>query len=241
MLALRLDATDNFGPGEPHVAQGEATVFRVVTAEELAADLQRRQLEQRRLLEALLAQQQTTRAQLDETLGPAAQDPRAAQARQKLVQFAKTERDLGARTGNIGQSYQQIVDETLNNRLVEASGLRPMRDRVVQPLLALSTDDFPQAAAATEAYATSGKDDLKLVAITSYDSIIGKIKSILAHMQQQEGLAAVIAELHGFLKLWGANTDQVTRRRGEAGSEVFGPDRNDKDKPPTKPKDGDKK
>ena len=92
------------------------------------------------------------------------------------------------------------------------------------------------------AYAAAGKDDLKQVAVTSYDSIIAKIKSVLAQMQQEERLAAVIAGLRELLKLWGANTDEVSKRRGEAGSEVFGPDRDDKDKsptkPPTRPKDG---
>jgi hypothetical protein len=240
ILALRFDAADNFGPGDPHTTPSEPAVFRVVTPEELAADLQRRQLEQRKLLEGLLAQHQTARAQLEETMSPSAPDPRAAQARTKLVQLAKTARDHGARVGTIAQSYQQIVEETLNNRLLDAAAVRPQRERVVQPLLALSTDDFPQAATATSDYAASGQDDLRQVALATYDTITSKIKNVLAHMQQQEGLAAVIAELHAFLKLWGANTDEVSRRRGEAGSEVFGPGRDDKDKSPT-PKDGDKK
>lgn len=232
MLSLRFDAKDNFGLGDAHVAQGEPVVFRVVTAEELAADLQRRQLEQRKLLETVLSQQETARTQLDETISPAADDPRAAQARQKLLQLAKTERDLGARCGGIGQTYAQILDEALNNRIALAADLRGLREQVVQPLASLSTVDFPQAAAATEAYSGAGNDDLKQVALATYDKLISQIRSILAHMQEEERLAAVIAMLREVIKLQGQAADEASKRRGEAGSEVFGPGRDGKDKAP---------
>src|SRR5690606_39220227 len=120
-FALRFDAADNFGPDAPHVTEGEPAVFRVVSPEELSADLQRRQLELRRQLEGLLNQQRAARAQLAETLGPSADDPRAQAARQKLLQLAKGEREFGARAAVIAQSYAQTLDEALNNRLVEAS------------------------------------------------------------------------------------------------------------------------
>lgn len=240
MLALRFDAKDNFGPGEPHVAQGEPVVFRVVTAEELAADLQRRQLEQRKLLETVLSQQETARAQLDETISPTSDDPRAAQARQKLLQLAKTERDLGARCASIAQTYTQILDEALNNRIAQAADLRGLRDKVVQPLGALATEDFPVAATATEAYGSAGNDDLKNVAIATYDRIISRIRGILAQMREEERLAAVVAMLREVIKLQDQAADEASKRRGEAGSEVFGTGNTDKGKSPP-PKDGDKK
>ncbi|MEZ5966717.1 MAG: hypothetical protein R3F56_22960 [Planctomycetota bacterium] len=239
MLALRFDAKDNFGLGEPHVTQGEPVVFRVVTAEELAADLQRRQLEQRKLLEAVLSQEETARAQLAETIDPSSDDPRAAQAKQKLLQLAKTERELGARCGSIGETYAQILDEATNNRIAQAAELRTLRERVVQPLGALAAGEFPQAAAATEAYAAAGQDDLKVVAVATYDTVIQRIRSILANMEREERLAAVIAALQEVIKLEKEAADEASKRRGEAGSEVFGPGRDDT--VPSPPDRGDKK
>jgi len=232
-FALRFDAADNFGPDAPHVTEGEPAVFRVVSPEELSADLQRRQLELRRQLEGLLNQQRAARAQLAETLGPSADDPRAQAARQKLLQLAKGEREFGARAAVIAQSYAQTLDEALNNRLVEASDLRPARERVVQPLLLLSTEDFPSAASATEAFANAGQEDLRQVALATYDAIADKIVRILGQMQQAEGLAAVIAGWREFLKLWDTHTDEVSKRRSEAGSDIFGTSRDDKDKSPS--------
>jgi len=235
MLALRFDARDNFGSADPHTTQGEPVVFRVVTAEELAADLQRRQLEQRKLLETVLSQQETARSQLAETIAPTADEPRAAQARQKLTQLAKTERDLGARCASIGQTYAQVLDEALNNRIAQAGDLRGLRDHVVEPLAALATAEFPQAASATEAHSATGHDDLKQVALATYDKIIGQIRSILAHMQEEERLAAVVAMLRDVIKLEAQVFDETTKRRGEVGSEVFGTGRDGKNQPP---KDG---
>lgn len=238
VLALRFVATDNFGPNAPHTTEGEAAVFRVVTAEELSADLQRRQLEQRKLLETVLAQEITARASLLELPSPTGTDPQAIQARQKLGQLAKAQRDLGGRCGSIAQTYAQILDEAVNNRIAKAADMRGLKDKVIEPLQQLAADDFPQAGSHTETYAVSGQDDLKQVALATYDIIIGRVKAILAAMQEEERLAAIIAGLREIIKIQDSASDEAKKRREKADADLFGPGRDDKSKSPDKPKDG---
>jgi hypothetical protein len=238
VFALRFVATDNFGPTAPHATEGEAAVFRVVTAEELSADLQRRQLEQRKLLETVLAQQITARSSLLELPSPSGTEPRAVHARQKLGQLAKTQRDLGGRCGSIAQTYGQILDEAINNRIAKAADMRGLKDKVIAPLQQLAAEDFPQAGAHTETYVASGQDDLKQVAIATYDIIIGRIKAILAAMQEEERLAAIIAGLREIIKIQDSASDEAKKRREKADADLFGPGRDDKSKSPDKPKDG---
>ncbi len=235
MVAVRWRVQDNFGPDKPQVGLSEVALFRVVTAEELAADLQRRQLEQRKLLEAVLKQQTDARARLVETLNPSSDDPRAQDARRLLVQLAKLERDLGTRVAGIAAAYGQILEESENNRIADAGAVRVLRSGVTEPLAALATDRFPQAAVATETFAAAGKEDLRQVAIAVYDSIISAIQGILARMGEEERLARVIAMLRDIIKLEDEAAEEARKRREAAGAEVFGPGRDDKDRRDDKP------
>ena len=230
MVTVRWRVQDNFGPDAAQVGHSEVALFRVVTAEELAADLQRRQLEQRKLLEAVLKQETDARARLVETLSPSASDPRADDARRVLVQLAKLERDLGARVAGIAAAYTQILEESENNRIADAGAVRTLRAGVVEPLSGLATDRFPQAAVATETFAAAGHEDLRQVAVAVYDSIIGAIQAILTRMGEEERLARVIAMLRDIIKLEDEAAEEARKRREAAGAEIFGPGRDDKPK-----------
>lgn len=230
MVTVRWRVQDNFGPDAAQVGHSEVALFRVVTAEELAADLQRRQLEQRKLLEAVLKQEVDARARLVETLSPSASDPRADDARKLLVQLAKLERDLGARVAGIAAAYTQILEESENNRIADPGAVRTLQAAVVEPLSGLATDRFPQAAVATEAFAAAGHEDLRQVAVSVYDSIIGAIQAILTRMGEEERLARVIAMLRDIIKLEDEAAEEARKRREAAGAEIFGPGRDDKPK-----------
>jgi hypothetical protein len=228
MVTVRWRAQDNFGPDAPQAGHSEVALFRVVTAEELAADLQRRQLEQRKLLEAVLKQENDARSRLVETLSPTASDPRAVDARRLLVQLAKLQRDLGTRVAGIAAAYDQILEESENNRISDATTVRGLRAAVVEPLSVVAADRFPHAAVATEAFAAAGYEDLRQVAVTVYDSIIGAIQAILARMGEEERLARVIAMLRDIIKLEDEAAEEARKRREAAGADIFGTGRDDK-------------
>ena len=77
LLSLRFAATDNFGPGAPHVTNGEAFTFRVVTRDKLVDELRRRQVEQRMEVQKIRDDEAQAQLVLRETLSPKSEDPRA--------------------------------------------------------------------------------------------------------------------------------------------------------------------
>ena len=134
-VALRFSATDNFGPGEPHVSYSEILSFRVVTRQKLLEDLARRQMEERRELTQVRDEERAARSELAEILSPAAEDERAVRARLRIHTLARDQKSLGARVRGISERYDRILDEMLNNRVFEPPDIRTIRAKIVLPLL----------------------------------------------------------------------------------------------------------
>ena len=109
LLSLRFQAADNFGPGEPHTANGEVLSFRVVTREKMLEELRRRQVEQRQELERIREEERLAQLELRDTLNPNATDERAKQARARFKALSRQQQALGRRVSFVGEAYQRKI------------------------------------------------------------------------------------------------------------------------------------
>jgi len=220
-VTLRFAATDNFGPGDPHLAYSEPAVFRIVTREDLLADLERRQGEQRRELEMIVTDEKTDAATLREIVSPTSNDPRAAAALGRVQAIARKQRGLGKRVQNVASQYRRILEELRNNRLLEPSDVADLTQLIVAPLLAVSKDDFPHSATAVKDFATTGKSDVRDVAVLSYESIIERLERVLQEMTEMENFATLLEDLRRVIKLQDAAIREAAKRRGADASSLF--------------------
>lgn len=222
-VSLRFSARDNFGPGDPHIGESDAVVFQIVTRQELMADLSRRQGEQRRELELVVARERSLLAEIREVLSPAADDPRAAAARLSILTVARAQRALGQRTRSVADSYRQILDEYFNNRALEPGNIGELRGLIQEPLERLAADEFPASAAATQDFAQIGRSDLREVASLSYESIIARLEQVLEQMEEAETFAALLEGLRQTIKLQNSAIREAEARRSEEAKSLFGP------------------
>ena len=222
-VSLRFSAKDNFGPGAAHVGESDPVVFRIVTRQKLVDDLSRRQSEQRRELQLIVDRERAMLAELREIVSPAADDPRAAAARLRVLEISRTQRALGQRTRSVADNYRQILDEYANNRALEPGDIGQLRGQIQEPLQRLATDDFLASATATQEFGQDGGEDLRAATARSYEAIIERLMRVLAQMEEAETFAALLEGLRQTIKLQNSAIREAEARRSEETRGLFGP------------------
>jgi hypothetical protein len=230
LVSVRLGATDNFGPGEPHHGYGETMTFRVVTRERLAEELRRRQVEQRQELERLIQEEQTALLEVREMANPAQAGDKAALVRQRLKALARQQQTLGRRTAFVGETYQRILWEFENNRLWEPNKVREIEGLITVPLAAVSKEAFPASSREVDAFGQSGDEASRKAAISGYEEILRRLAFVLNVMEQAENLAALLEDLRVVIKIEDSAIQEVEKRLQKSGQDVFGPGKDPKPK-----------
>jgi hypothetical protein len=221
LFSLRFTAKDNFGPGEPHEGQSETMTFRVVTREKLVEELRRRQLEQRQELQRIADEQRVAAGELRE-LPPLAGDERK-RIEARLRALARQQQTLGRRVAFVGESYQRILWEYENNRLIEGNKVRQIESVITVPLADLAKAAFPATSRLLEGFASSGDEATRTAATDGYADIQRRLLAVLAQMEQAENLAALLEELRNVIKIEESAIRDVERRVKEREQDLFGP------------------
>jgi len=223
LVSLRFAATDNFGPGDPHVGYSEIMTFRVVTRDRLLEDLRRRQVEQRQELQKIIEEHQAGLLQLRETVNPTAAGERERQARARFKSLARQQVALGRRTAFIAESYQRILWEYENNRLIESGKVRQMESLIPAPLTAVAKEAFPTTGRLVDRFAASGQEEVRQEATVIYEEIERRLQAVLEEMEQAETLAALLEELRAVIKIEDSVIQEVEDKARAAETDVLGP------------------
>ena len=195
LLSLKFEAMDNFGPGEPHTGKSETLTLRIVTEHKLMEDLHRRQTERRRELTRILEKQKDHRIEVEEKLSPTSADPRSKQAQYQLQAMAREERALQKQVLHIVRAYRQILDEYFNNRVLKPAQILQQRQNIELPLEKVAKEDFPSAAEQVADFARTGKEDLRGLAVDTYDNIIRVMEAVISNMRQLESVAGILEDI----------------------------------------------
>jgi hypothetical protein len=189
-------------PASPNVGKSPDFTIRVVTDEELRTDLLRREKEQRQEFERLIKQQEDLltfsrelAAQLDQS------DELTKEQREKLAQTPKQQKLIGTNAASVAQRLSSIVVEIVNNRLEEGidEDKRPLetrlRQKIVDPLIALQDEAFPQAVQLVEQARRASGDGRKAAMqelIAQQEQVVESMRQILSEMSQAEGYQEAI-------------------------------------------------
>lgn len=208
-LTLRIEATDNDAVTGPKVGASRGFTLKVVSEDDLRADLLRREQEQRLECERLLRDQRTLaenaralRAVLD------ASDRALEEEDERLLATTeKRQRLVAGRCTAIADAFAQILAEVENNRL-EADP-QVARDRlghkIIEPLRRLARRDVPEAAdlldrakrAGPDAPArTAGLDE----AVAAQGRIVADLRDVLQNMVKWEGYQEAVSLLREVLR-----------------------------------------
>lgn len=200
-FSLAVRATDNNTRNGPGVGESRRFLLRVVTEEELRADLLRREIEQRKAFEAIVRSQEELqvdiRGRLAKLAEPgAAPDPSLAS---DLIGWQRRQKLVGTGLASVASRFEEFLVEIRNNRLDEAESEvdagRSMEKRlsgeIIEPIRTLDQKDVVEAAQLIEAAGRRTADMQQLAggltaAAAKQDEILAAMRKILAAMEDSE-------------------------------------------------------
>jgi len=123
-LRMNVSAEDT-RPGEPGVSASQEFLLRVVSEEELRADLLRREIEQRKAFEQIYQAQLELTAEIEAV---AASEPTPnmgikkfhGQREAKMISMIRDQKGIGTSVDRIAKRFEEFLVEVKNNRLDEA-------------------------------------------------------------------------------------------------------------------------
>jgi hypothetical protein len=208
-------------PAGPNVGKSPDFTIRVVTDEELRADLLRREKEQRQEFERLAGQQLELLTFSRELEAQLNSGDLTAEQKQKLSQTPKQQKLIATNANSVTQRLSSIVTEIANNRLEEKEEEAPASDdpdsatidktrrsigkrlqtKIVEPLIELQSVGFPDTVQKLEhARRVSSDAATRQPAIADLvkqqEEVHAKMLEILSEMSQSEGFQEVVNALY---------------------------------------------
>lgn len=216
-VSLHAEAADFDDVAGPNVGASPTTILRVVSREELLAELNRREQEYRQDFERLIRQQEELYSEMLSLLGAASQADRA----RRFPQQARLQRDFAGRVTSIRLQFEQVLSELSVNQLLTPESTGRLRDGIIGPLGVLSGTRMARAAEGIDALARDVNEEAVSEARAAQEAVLTDMRRILQNMIRWEGFQEAVALLREVLKMQG-KLSQETEKRIEA--EVFGSD-----------------
>jgi hypothetical protein len=207
-FSFRFEAADNDDVGGPNIGKSSEFLVRIVTEDELRADLLRREKEQRQEFERLLKNQEDllTDCRAFEA-AIKGQAELSAESKDQLMQFHKRQKLVGQNTAAIAERLTSIVIEIQNNR-IEAEGGRfqtRLTKEIVEPMQGVSTEMIPEALTGLDKVRRQSSDQAARDAalsetIVRQTEIVARMKQILENMEKSEGFQEAVNLLYQLQK-----------------------------------------
>jgi hypothetical protein len=224
-LTLFIAATDNDDVhiGGPKLGKSADFALRVVTEEQLRADLLRREREQRQEFERLLKTQKDLLIDLSALAAGISGAPDFAdEQRLQLMGMQKRQNLVGTSAGGVANVFEAITIEVLNNRLEEPGGKLEtrLRDSIIAPMRKIGDTDVEAAVLLVEkarrvAADPAERDKALTEAQEQQKKIVATMQQILKSMSSVEEYQDAINALYELEKAQKDVLEQTRREKEE--------------------------
>ncbi len=215
-FSLFIIAKDNDDVSGPKVGKSTEFVLKIVSEDQLRTDLLRREKEQRQEFERHLKNQDDLATECRSLMALGTGTPNLPpDQKQLLMQLQRRQKVLVGNVAAVGDRFDSIHQEVVNNQLEEAGG--PLRTRlmekIIAPLRQLSSEAIPAAVLEMDRSRRLFEDAPQRQAsltelVKQQDQILVKMRDILSHLVKTEGYQEAINLLYEIQK-----TQQEVMRR----------------------------
>jgi hypothetical protein len=224
-LSLCVSAEDGDNLNGPHKTRGEEYVFQIVSDEDLLAILYVKEVNLRERFERIIAELETVQKDLIDHRGRASAStsnsaaPRSGKQPAESESFGDLQTDVAVcavrslhqirknsvETASVEESFRGLLDELVNNAVHTQQMTDRIKDRILQPLHGANEKDFPAADEALGLFKLEidgQRDPIPQMdaSIRSVATVIGRLKSALAEMQDLVKFHEAIARLQKLIK-----------------------------------------
>lgn len=189
------------GGAGPPIGESLEYTLRVVTAEELLAELGRREHEWRREFEQIIKAQEQMSRRIMEIRDQAPAEPASSERSVRYAQEARTQRQQIGRLKTVSRQFQQILDELKVNQLAGPVVKRRLQRGVLTPLRELIGGEVASAAELMERLRWQFDESVADQLEREESGLLRKMYGILANMLKWEGYNEAIALLRDVVKL----------------------------------------
>ncbi len=203
----------------PNVGRSSTMSFRVVSREELLAELNRREQEYRRDFERLLRMQEELYTQLLTLSASAVPTTETDRRSGPYAQLARRQRDYAGRLNGLRLQFEQNLAELRINRLSSPTTEDRLAGGIIQPLEQLHRTSMSQAIATIEELNRQADQTAWRNVRKAQEEILARMNQILANMLKWEGFQEAVILLRDVLKLQ-RELNIETQQRIE--NEIFG-------------------
>ena len=198
LLSRASDFNAVTGPGR---AESPQTVLRVVTREELLAELGRREQEYRMDFERLIDSQEQVRRGLLTALGRFGSESDAEQLAADLAPMERRQRNIAGSVNVIRQQFEQILAELTVNQLDTQEERVRLDDGIIQPLTRLAKREQILAADTIRQWSREASNEIGSLVDPQQVAILSQMRAVRDHMIEWEGYQEVINMLRDLIRL----------------------------------------
>ena len=205
-LNLQVGAADNDAISGSKRGYSGIMSFLVVTQEKLGEEFLRRELEQRRILERMIAQERIIRDQaysmVDGTWSKPGEISR--EDLRKMQEMSRSERQHARQLESIASAIEHILLEMENNKIGEADDLRRLAKLIIEPLRNLAGVALPQIIEKLGSIRELPDERSRIASGLelgrSIDAKIQEMETILVQMQRLEGFTEIVKHLRAIIR-----------------------------------------
>lgn len=225
-LNLTLRARDYDDVNGPNVTETPEVSLRIVTRDELLAELARREQEYRLDFERLLKSQEKLRGDL---LTALSRSPKldAAGLASLLSPLERQQRTIAGSVNVLRQEFEQILTELRINQLVTAAAEMRLGGQIAEPLTKLARRDLVIAADTIRRWSRDAAAETASNVDPQQVAILQQMREILSNMIQWEGYQEAVNMLRDILRMQTDLESETQRTIENQAGDIF----NDKKKP----------
>jgi len=219
-LAFTGRANDFDDVSGPNVTETAATALRVVTRDELLAELARREQEYRLDFERLVDAQEKLRAELLTALSRADQVDAKALA-EMLSPLERRQRSIAGSVNVSRQQFEQILTELRINQLVTNAAEQRLGGGIVEPLTRLARRDLVIAADTIRRWSRDASPETASSVDPQQVAVLQQMRDALANMIQWEGYQEAVNMLRDILRMQSELGVETQRAIEDQAGEIF--------------------
>lgn len=220
-LKIFAHATDFDDISGPNVGRSPEFRLRVVTPDDLLAELARREQEYRADFERLVDAQEQLRGGLLSELRKTTELVSPSDLAAAIAPLERRQRNISVSVNVIRQQFERIMAERRINQLDTREEDERLGQRIVDPLSNLARRDLIGAADAIRQWSAGGTEELGRRIDLQQAAIVTQMREILANMIQWEGYQEVVTMLRDILRLQKELGDETRNSAEKQGDGVF--------------------
>lgn len=205
----------------PNTAESPPISIRVVTRDELLAELARREQEFRLDFERLIDAQEQLRSRLLTLIGLSKLEGGSEDFATTIATLERRQRSIAGSVNVIRQQVEQVLTEHRINQVATQTVEERLGQGIAEPLGRLTTRDFPEAADTVRRWSRDPDGEVGAAVDPQQVALLSQMRAILANMIQWEGYQEAVNMLRDILRLQKEIRTETKDAAQKQGGKVF--------------------